>query len=139
MGSMAPTALFAEPVAQVRVAIDRLARAELALVRAAGLGGDVPARRWRIELSGAAYSRRLERFGRNQGYVPSGYCSASGWLNDECRMTRGTAWERVRQARRLGRAARHLEGLRRRRGQPSRSVARPCVTRNRSWWRRPEG
>src|SRR5262249_27738188 len=42
-----------------------------------------------------------QRFDRHQGYAPSGYCSAAGWLNDECRMTRSTAWERVRQARRL--------------------------------------
>ena len=49
----------------------------------------------------AEFSRRLERFDRSHGYVPSGYCNAAGWLNDECRMTRSTAWERVRQARRL--------------------------------------
>src|SRR5215813_7965971 len=101
MSSMAPTALFAEPVTQLHEAIDRLAQEDLELVPASGLGDDLRGLRSAIERMEAEFSRRLERFDRNQGYVPSGYCSAAGWLNDECRMTRSTAWERVRQARRL--------------------------------------
>ena len=101
MGSMAPTALFAEPVTRLHEAIDGLAQEDLELVPAAGLGDDLRGLRSAIDRMEAEFSRRLERFDCNQGYVPSGYCSAAGWLNDECRMTRSTAWERVRQARRL--------------------------------------
>ena len=98
---MARTALFAEPVTRLHEAVDGLAREDLKLVPASGLGDDLRGLRSAIERMEAEFSRRLERFDRNQGYVPSGYCSAAGWLNDECRMTRSTAWERVRQARRL--------------------------------------
>jgi uncharacterized small protein (DUF1192 family) len=101
MGSMASAALCAEPVTHLQEAIDRLAQEDLELVPAASLGDDLRALRAAIERMEAEFSRRLERFDSNQGYVPSGYCSAAGWLNDECRMTRSTAWERVRQARRL--------------------------------------
>src|SRR5215472_19302519 len=101
MSSMAPTALFAEPVTQLHQAIDRLAQEDLGLVPASGLGDDLRGLRFAIDRMEAEFSRRLEHFDRHQGYVPSGYCSAAGWLNDECRMTRSTAWERVRQARRL--------------------------------------
>jgi len=98
---MAPTALFAEPVTQLHEAIDRLAQEDLELVPASGLGDDLRGLRSAIERMEAEFSRRLKRCDRNQGYAPSGYCSAAGWLNEECRMTRSTAWERVRQARRL--------------------------------------
>jgi len=81
--------------------IDRLAEEDPGLVPASGLGDDLRRLRSAIERIEAEFSRRLERFDRDQGYVPSGYGSAAGWLNDECRMTRSTAWERVRQARRL--------------------------------------
>src|SRR5262249_26442448 len=101
MSSMAPTARFAEPVTQLHQAIDRLAQEDLQLLPASDLGDDLRGLRSAIERMEAQFSRRLERFDRHQGFVPSGHCSAAGWLNDECRMTRSTAWERVRQARRL--------------------------------------
>lgn len=98
---MAPTELFAEAVTRLHEAIDRLAQEDLELVPAISLSDDLRGLRSAIDRMEAEFSRRLERFDRNQGYVPSGHCSAAGWLNDECRMTRSTAWERVRQARRL--------------------------------------
>src|SRR5215467_8072085 len=116
MSSMAPTGLspaesgeypaqsgegVAEPFTQLDEVIDTLAEEDLGLVPASGLGDDLRRLRSAIERIEAEFSRRLERFDRHQGYVPSGCCSAAGWLNEECRMTRSTAWERVRQARRL--------------------------------------
>src|SRR5215472_3385674 len=98
---MASAALYAEPVTRLQEAIDLLAQEDLDLVPAASLSDDLRGLRSAIERMEAEFSRRLERCDRNQGYAPSGYCSAAGWLNDECRMTRSTAWERVRQARRL--------------------------------------
>jgi uncharacterized small protein (DUF1192 family) len=89
---MASAGLSAEPVTRLHEAIDRLAQEDLELVPAASLGDDLRALRSAIERMEAEFSRRLERFDSDQGYVPSGYCSAAGWLNDECRMTRSTAW-----------------------------------------------
>lgn len=79
---MAPTALFAEPVTRLHEAIDGLAHEDLELVPAAGLGDDLRGLRSAIDRMEAEFSRRLERFDCNQGYVPSGYCSAAGWLTD---------------------------------------------------------
>ncbi len=54
-----------------------------------------------IERLDAEFSRRLERFDSNQGRVSEGNASTAGWLSEQCRIARSTAWERVRQARRL--------------------------------------
>ena len=95
---MAPTALFVESVTRLHEAIDGLAQEDLELVPASCLGDDLRGLRSTIERMEAEFSRRLERFDRHQGYVPSGYCGAANWLNDECRMTRSTAWERARRS-----------------------------------------
>jgi len=49
----------------------------------------------------AEFSRRLERFDSNQGWVSEGNASTAGLLSEQCRIARSTAWEHVRQARRL--------------------------------------
>ena len=58
MSSMAPTALFAEPVSQLHEAIDRLAQEDLELVPASGLGDDLRGLRSAIERMEAEFSRR---------------------------------------------------------------------------------
>jgi len=98
---MAPTALLAEPLAQLEGLIDRLSQEDLQLVPAASVGDDLRGIRAAIDRLEAEFSRRLERFDRDQGYVVDGHLSSVGWLSRQCRITRSTAWERVRQARRL--------------------------------------
>src|SRR5262252_471970 len=44
---------------------------------------------------------RSHCFDSNQGWVSEGNASTAGWLSEQCRIARSTAWERVRQARRL--------------------------------------
>ena len=75
----------AEPFTQLDEVIDRLAEEDLGLLPASGLGDDLRRLRSAVERMEAEFSRRLERFDRHQGYVPSGCCSAAGWLNEECR------------------------------------------------------
>lgn len=72
---MAPTELFAEAVTRLHEAIDRLAQEDLELVPAISLSHDLRGLRSAIDRMEAEFSRRLERFDRNQGYVPSGHCT----------------------------------------------------------------
>ncbi len=102
MGSTAPTALLAEPLAELAGVVDRLGQEDLQLLPAACLGDDLRAIRCAIDRLEAEFSRRLERFDGDQGWVPDGNASTAGWLSEQCRISRSTAWERVRQARRLG-------------------------------------
>ena len=98
---MAPTVLLAEPLAQIDGAIDRLGREDLQQVPCSCLGDDLRAIRRAIDRLEAEFSRRLGRFDIDQGWVPDGNASTAGWLSVQCRIVRNTAWERVRQARRL--------------------------------------
>ena len=98
---MASTAILAEPLAQIQGAIARLSHEDLEPLPAACLGDDLRGIRCAIDRLEAEFSRRLERFDRNQGWVPYGNASSADWLSEQCRITRSTAWERVRQARRL--------------------------------------
>jgi hypothetical protein len=84
---MAPTPLLAEPLAQIQSAIDRLGQEDLQLVPGACLGDDLRGIRCVIDRLEAEFSRRLERFDRNQGWVPDGNASTAGWLSEQCRVT----------------------------------------------------
>lgn len=101
MSSMAPTVFLEKPLAQVQGGIDRLGQEDLQVVPTSCLGDDLRGIRAAIDRLEAEFSRRLEQFDRNRGYVIDGHASTAGWLSGQCRITRSTAWERVRQARRL--------------------------------------
>ena len=97
----APGALRAEPLAQIQGGIDRLSQEDLQMVPTTCLSDDMRRIRCAIDRLEAEFSRRLERFDSNQGWVSEGNASTAGWLSGQCRFARSTAWERVRQARRL--------------------------------------
>ena len=97
----APTALPAGPLAQIQGGIDMLSQEDLQLVPTTCLGDDMRRIRCAIDRLEAEFSRRLERFDSNQGWVSEGNASTAGWLSEQCRIARSTACERVRQARRL--------------------------------------
>ena len=101
MGSSAPAAILAEPLAELAGVIERLAQEDLHQVPSSCLGDDVRRIRCAIDRLEAEFSRRLGRFDSDQGWVADGNASTAGWLSQQCRITRSTAWERVRQARRL--------------------------------------
>src|SRR5215472_7497742 len=101
MGSTAPAAFMTEPLAELAGVIERLGQEELHQVPGSCLGDDLRAIRCAIDRLEAEFCRRLERFDGDQGWVPDGNASTAGCLSEQCRITRSTAWERVRQARRL--------------------------------------
>src|SRR5215470_17407643 len=118
MSSTAPAAFMTEPLAELAGVIERLGQEDLQQVPSSCLGDDLRAIRCAIDRLEAEFCRRLERFDGDQGWVPDGNASTAGCLSEQCRITRSTAWERVRQARRLGELPATAGSLRGRRDLP---------------------
>src|SRR5262249_20958732 len=93
--------MLAEPLAELAGVIERLGREDLHQVPSSCLGDDLRRIRCAVDRLEAEFSRRLGRFDSDHGWVPDGNASTAGWLSVQCRIARSTAWERVRQARRL--------------------------------------
>src|SRR5215472_8672028 len=74
MGSTAPAALLAEPLAELEGVIERLGQEDLHQVPSSCLGDDLRAIRCAIDRLEAEFSRRLERFDGDQGWVADGKC-----------------------------------------------------------------
>jgi len=89
------------PLAEIGLAIDRLAAEDLDALPTTALGTDLVDLSRLSDRLHAEHARRLARFDSSQGYAPSGALSSASWLRHNCRLSGGVAAQRVQVAREL--------------------------------------
>jgi hypothetical protein len=81
--------------------IDDLEVEEIETLTDTALGDDIVDIRRTIDKLEFQCTRRLELFGRRQGYVAFGFVTLISWLRRACRLAPGAAWQRAEVARNL--------------------------------------